>query len=161
MHARNRVEIRAKLIFDYLKMHRGRGYTIGELCRVLGIQDGSTTRAAIRRARDLATDAGLHFPPAVSGTAFKYMVTRKPGDAIKPMVQMARIEAGVRARRLDGETFVRARLDEIEDPAQREATRHTMSLLQVQRTANDAIQRVVDESMAALAPTQREQRRGR
>jgi hypothetical protein len=113
MHARNRVEDRAQRIFAYLRKHLGQRFTIDQLCRALGLQDGATTRAAIRRARDLATEAGLHFPPAVPHTGFTYVVTNLPGDALDPALHMARIEAGVRLRKEDGIEYMRRRLRDV------------------------------------------------
>lgn len=112
MHARNRVEDRAQRIFAFLR-DCGRSYDLPGLCRVLKINDGATTRSAIRRARDLATAAGLHFPPAVPANGFQYMVTNLPGDALDPALHMARTEAGVRARKQNGIEFMRRRMRDV------------------------------------------------
>ena len=73
----------------------------------LGIQDGSTTRSAIRRARDIASEAGYHFPPAVPQNDFSYQVTDLAEEALDPALHMARIERGVRRRKEDGIEFMR------------------------------------------------------
>lgn len=107
MSGRTRVENRAHLIFDFLVTRLNKGFTIAELCRALGLQDGATTRAAIRRARALATEAGLHFPPAIAANGFTYKVTDLAENAMRPTAQMGRVEAGVRARKEDGIEFLR------------------------------------------------------
>lgn len=113
MHSRNRVEQRAEAIFTYLRRHMGEGLTIAELCTLLRINDGATTRRAINRARDLATAEGLHFPPAVPANGLRYMVTNLAVDALDPSLHMARIEAGVRARKQNGVEFMRRRLRDV------------------------------------------------
>ena len=113
MHARNRVDERAEAIFTYLHRHMGEGFTITELCAALRINQGETTRSAIRRARALATASGLHFPPAVPHTGFRDMITNLAVDALDPALHMARVEAGVRARKQDGIEYMRRRLRDV------------------------------------------------
>lgn len=104
---RNRVDNRAELIYNHLALHMGKGFTMPALCRAVGITDSATTRAAIRRARDLATEAGYHFPPAIAANGFEYRVTNLAEDALDPTLQMSRIETGVRKRKETGIEFMR------------------------------------------------------
>jgi len=106
MNGRHRVENRAHLIYDYLTLHIGEGFTITELCDALDIYPGATTTAAINRARDLATEAGLHFPPAVPANKQRYVITRMPADALDPTLHMGRIVSGVRRREQVGIDFM-------------------------------------------------------
>lgn len=157
MSSRSRVEDRAHRIYDLLALNLTRKFTIGELCSRLDIQDGSTTRAAIRRARDLATEAGFHFPPAVPQNDMTYTVTNLPGDALYPAVQMSRIGRGVRLREQDGIEYMRRERAHV--PAElRPVVDMHLSVYDAARTALGTIQQAADDMVVALVRARREQR---
>jgi hypothetical protein len=152
--SRHRVENRAHLIYDYLCQHLGEGFTIDELCHAVGINDGATTRSAIRRARDLATEAGLHFPPAVPTTGFTYLVTRLPGDALDPALHMARIETGVRIRKQDGTEYMRRHLRDV-PPELRPIARAFVNIERKTERALAELRREADDMIVELVALRR------
>jgi len=155
--SRNRVENRAHLIYDFLVKNLGKGYTITELCRALSLQPGSTTTAAIRRARELATEAGYHFPPAVPATGHVYMVTNLPGDALDPTLHMARIETGVRARKNDGIDYMRRRLRDV-DPQDRPVARAFINIERKTEKALAELRKEAEDMIVELVKLRRGQR---
>jgi len=104
---RDRVGERARLIFAFLDENRGVGFTLPQLCQRLQFGPGATTRAALRKARDIATEKGLHFPPAVPANRQRYMITALPADAFDPTLHMGRIATGVRNREQVGIDFIK------------------------------------------------------
>ncbi len=92
------VDERTAIIYAFLREHKGQKFTLGELCTELDLEPGHKTQTAIRQARDLATAAGLHFPPAVPANGFTYTVTDLPEDALDPAMHMERIVSGVQRR---------------------------------------------------------------
>lgn len=154
MHTRNRVDDRAQAIFEYLKRHLGDGYTLSDLCAAVGIRPGATTTHAIRRARDLATEAGLHFPPAVPRTDFLYRITDYPGHAIDPTLHMSRIASGAQQRATIGVDFMRGRLKEV-DPADRPAAAVLVRLHVERRKAHALLDRAADDALAQLIELRR------
>lgn len=105
--SRSRVENRAQLVYEFLVTHMNEPFTMTELCKELDFNPGSTTTSAVRRAREIATESGLHFPPAVPQNGMSYRVTNLPENALDPSLQMSRIETGVRSRKEDGIEFMR------------------------------------------------------
>lgn len=157
MTSRNRVDNRAHLIYDFLALHLGDGFTMPDLCAELGITDGSTTRAAIRRARDLATEAGLHFPPAIAANDFTYRVTRLAEDALDPALQMARIERGVRLRKEDGYEFIRRERRSM--PAEMRPVADLLLTVHDQtKVALAAIQKAMDDYVVSIIGGRKDQR---
>lgn len=155
--SRDRVENRAHLIYDFLSKNLGVGFTITQLCQKLSLRPGSTTTAAIRRAREMATEAGFHFPPAVPATGQQYMVTKLPGDALDPSLHMARIEAGVRARKNDGVEFMRRRLREV-DPQDRPIVRAYVNIEQKTERALAELRKEADDLIVEMVKLRRGQR---
>lgn len=155
--SRTRVDDRARLIYDYLLGLGGQGVTMPELCEALQLQDGSTTRSAIRRARDLATKDGLHFPPAVPQNDMTYRVTSLPGDALDPALQMSRIESGVRNRKEDGLNFMR-RLERELPRDLRPIAKHFIATQETTREALAKIQASADQAALQLVKLRREDR---
>lgn len=153
------VDERADLIYAWLHQRLGQQFTMPQLCQALGLQPGTKTTAAIRRARDIATQAGLHFPPAVPQNGYTYTVTSLPGDALDPAIQMSRIEAGVRARADVGYEFMRRHRRQI--PADLRPV--VDAALQVQQTTRRALaeaQRAMDDMTIAIVKVRRQQRQG-
>lgn len=105
--SRDRIENRGHAIYEFLTLNLGEGYTLADLCQELGFEPGSTTSAAMRRARDLAAEAGYHLPPAIAENGYEYRVTKLAQDALAPTLQMARVERGVRLRKESGIEFMR------------------------------------------------------
>lgn len=155
--SRDRVENRAQLIYGYLVTHLGDGFTMPELCSALGITDGSTTRSAMRRARDLATEAGYHLPPAVPQNGMRYMVTNLPGDALDPSLHMARIEAGIRERKEDGIEFMRRERTKL-PPDLRPVVDMHLTVYDAAKTALGTIQQAADDMVVGLVKARRENR---
>jgi len=154
MHARNRVENRAQRIFVFLRDGFPEQYTIDELCQALDINDGATTRTAITRARDLATAQGLHFPPAVPANGFTYKVTKLPGDALDPALHMARIEAGIRARKEDGVEYMRRRLRDV-SPELRPVARAFVNIERKTERALAELRREADDMIVEMVKLRR------
>ncbi|MGH9251972.1 MAG: hypothetical protein ACRD0W_21010 [Acidimicrobiales bacterium] len=158
MSTRSRVENRAHLIYDFLVAHLGSGFTIAELCKHLRINNGATTRAAITRARDLATEAGLHFPPAVPQNGQRYMVTKLAEDAVDPTLQMGRIGAGVRHRGDVGYAFIKRERAALPPELRPLVTAWLEVKDQAERSAA-AIQRSFDDMVLAVVKARRDSRK--
>jgi hypothetical protein len=157
MTSRDRIEHRAEAIYTFLTLHLGHGYTIRELCDELDISPGTTTRTAITRARDLATEAGLHFPPAVPQNGFRYMVTGLAADAVDPTLHMTRIEAGVRRRKEDGIEFLRREGRYL--PADlKPIASYMVTTFDTTRRALGELQRAADDMVAELVKVRHEMR---
>lgn len=154
---RSRVENRAQMVYDFLALHMGEGYTLQELCIELGIDAGSTTRAAIRRARDLAAEAGYHFPPAVPQNGQRYKVTNLPQDALDPSLHMARIETGVRERKEDGIEFMRRERSKLPVDLRPVVDMH-LTVYDAARQALGTIQQAADDMVVGLVKARRESR---
>ena len=157
MSSRDRVQNRAERIYGFLLANMGTGYTKADLCKELEIGPGSTTEAAIKRARDMATEAGYHFPPAVPAQGFKYMVTDLAADAIDPTIHMSRIEAGVRARKETGMEFLRRERRNLA-PDERPIADMMLAFYDQTRTTMAAFQKSADDFVAQSVKTRREQR---
>lgn len=157
MNARNRVQIRAEAIYDYLLSLNGDGVTLPDMCTALGFEGGSTTRTAISRARDMATAEGLHFPPAVPANGMTYRVTSLPGDALDPTLHMARIEDGVRRRKDDGMDFMR-RLEKELPPDLRPIAKAFLAINDKTTEAIAGIRRAADEMAIELVKLRRHDR---
>ena len=157
--SRNRVENRAHLIFEFLASHMGEKFTLPELCEELSIEPGSTTRTAIRRARDLATEAGLHFPPAVPQNGMRYMVTNLAADALDPTLQMGRIRSGVANRENTGVEFMKRERAKL-PPDLRPIVTSYIELKDVIDKTQAQIQRSFDDAVLAFVKARREQRDG-
>jgi hypothetical protein len=144
------VNERAQVIFDYLSTHLGQGFTLEQLLAATGLENGTKTANAIRRARDIATANGLHFPPAIKvrGGVPLYRVTDQAADAVRPTQRMHAIARGVRRREEVGLDFMTAHQEQLDPAAQAE-----LVLVQQTRTAIAAIQAVEDAHMARLAAT--------
>jgi hypothetical protein len=154
---RNRVENRAQMIYAHLMLHRNQRFTMPQLCKALGIHDGSTTRTAIRRARGLATEAGYHFPPAVPANGCTYTVTDLPEKALDPSLHMARIETGVRARKENGIEFMRRERNKLPADLRPVVDMH-LTIHDAAREALGTIQRAADDMVVNLVKARREQR---
>jgi hypothetical protein len=152
------VENRAQLIYGFLRGNMGVRFSKAEVLHATGLEPGTKSEAAMRRARDIATADGLHFPPAVPATGFGYMVTELADDAIEPTIHMAKIEAGVRARKEVGEEFIADRLRGIEDPALRRTMTNYLRTKQKIARFSAEMQREVDDQMVELIAVQREVR---
>lgn len=157
--SRNRVENRAHLIYEHLALHMGEGFTLRQLCEDLDIQPGSTTRSAISRARDLATEAGLHFPPAVPQNGHTYKVTKLAADALDPTLHMGRIRAGVAQRENTGVEFMKRERAKL-PPDLRPIVTSYIELKDVIDKTQAQIQRSFDDAVIAFVKARREQRGG-
>lgn len=155
--SRNRVANRAHRIYDFLLTNKGTGFTRADLLANLSIEEGSTTSAAIRMARDLATEAGYHFPPAVPANGHKYMVTDLAEHALDPVAHMGRIEAGVRARKEDGIEFMRRERQHV-DPGLAPVIDMYITMYDTVRTSLAAIQKAADDMTVQLVKSRREAR---
>lgn len=148
---------RAVVIYAFLRNHLGERYTLEKLCQKLGLRPGTRTRAAIRRARDLATADGLHFPPAVPANGCTYVVTELAEDAIDPALHMSRIEAGARKRADNGFEFMRK--EEKTLPREwRPSIKGYIALRDEQRRSQAAQQRILDDMVVEIAQARREAR---
>jgi len=157
MSTRNRVDERAHRIYDFLVARLGAGFTLIELCRGLGIRPGSTTTAAIRRARDLATEAGQHFPPAVPANGQRYMVTQDPGDALDPTLHMGRIGQGVQVREQVGIDFMEREMRAMPADLKPIAAFYLKAQKTKQRAAAE-LQKAADDMVVDLVKLRRSQR---
>jgi len=154
MTSRDRVEHRAQMIYTFLSLHLGTGYTIAELCKELDIEPGATTRSAITRARDLATEAGRHFPPAVPQNEHRYMVTELAIDAVDPTLHMSRIEAGIRRRKESGIEFLRREGRHL-PPELKPISAYMVKTYDTTRRAIGELQRAADDMVAELVKVRR------
>lgn len=154
MTSRDRVEQRAQLIYEFLSLHLGEGYTIGELCDELDIENSATTRSAINRARDLAAEAGRHFPPAVPQNEHRYLVTELAEDAVDPTLHMSRIGAGVRRREESGIEFMRRERRHL-SPELKPIADYMVKSYDTTRRAIGELQRVADDMVAELVKVRR------
>jgi len=155
--SRRRVENRAQMIYAHLLLHRNQPFTMPQLCKALGFQDGSTTRSAVRRARDLATEAGYHFPPSVAANRHTYTVTDLPEKALDPSLHMARIETGVRKRKENGIEFMRRERNKLPADLRPVVDMH-LTVHDAAREALGTIQRAADDMVVNLVKARREQR---
>lgn len=110
---RSRVDDRAQLIYDFLKANLNTVYKIGDLLGALDLNDGTTTRTAIRRARGLAVEDGLCFPVACPANGFTYCVTDNPSAALDPAIHLGGIGLGVGVRKDVHDEFIRSRMAEL------------------------------------------------
>jgi hypothetical protein len=156
--SRNRVENRAQMIYTHLMLHRNETFTMPQLCKALGIHDSSTTRTAIRRARDLATEAGYHFPPAVAANGHTYTVTELPERALDPSLHMARIETGIRERKENGIEFMRRERSKLPADLRPVVDMH-LTVHDAARQALGTIQKAADDMVVNLVAARREQRK--
>ncbi len=157
MSTRNRVENRAQMIYDHLVTHMGQKFTMPDLCQSLGITDGATTRSAVRRARELSTGAGYHFPPAVPQNGMTYTVTDLPELALDPSLHMSRIESGVRARKEDGIEFMRRERHKLPLELRPVVDMH-LTVHDAARQALGTIQKAADDMVIGLVKARREGR---
>lgn len=155
--SRNRVENRAHLIYEYLALNMGQGFTLPQLCEELDIQPGSTTRSAISRARDLATEAGLHFPPAVPQNGHTYRVTNLAADALDPTLHMGRIRRGVTHRENTGVEFMKRERSKL-PPDLKPIVTSYIELKEVIDKTQAQIQRSFDDAVLAFVKVRRDQR---
>lgn len=157
MSSRDRVQNRAERIYGFLLANMGTGYTKAELCKELEIGPGSTTDTAIKRARELAAEAGYHFPPAVPATGHVYMVTNLAADALDPTAHISRIEAGVRATKEVGMEFMRRERKTL-PPDLRPVVDMMLTVHDATQSALAAIQKAADDMTVQLVKARREQR---
>lgn len=152
------VDQRAQDFYRFLLRHQGQKFTLAELLGRTGYQPGAKSTAAIRRARDLATENGLHFPPAVPQNGYTYSITEEPEWAYEPAMQMDRIAAGVQRRADVGFDFIERHQGEI-PPDMRPAVMGIVRVRQeVQRSAA-ALRRVYEDMLADTAKARRQARR--
>lgn len=148
---------RAAVIYAFLRTHPGKRYTLPELCAKLGLQPGAKTRAAIHRARGLATDDGLHFPPAVPANGMTYTVTELAEDALDPAMHMSRIEAGARARADIGYEFMR-RQEKTLPKDLRPALKATLAIRDEIKRSQAAMLRIWEDHVVDMVKARREDR---
>lgn len=158
MASRERVQNRAELIFNFLAENINKGYTKPELLAELHLQAGSTTDAAIKRAREMAAEAGLHLPPAVPANEFRYMVTGLAENALDPTVHMGRIETGVRRRKESGIEFMRRERANL-PPDLRPIVDMYITVEDATTSALSTIRKAGDDMVVAIAKARSEQRR--
>lgn len=157
MSSRDRVTNRAHQIYDFLSAHLGEKFTLPELCDHLDFEPGSTTRNAIRKARDLATEAGYHFPPAVPANDHTYTVTNMAADVLDPTAHMSRIESGARARKEQGIEFLRRERQSLPNDLKPVADMY-VSVHDAARNALATIQKAADDMTVELIKARREGR---
>jgi hypothetical protein len=153
----NGVEARGQRIFEFLSQRLDQGFTLEEICGELQIHPGDKTRRAMRHARRIATEQGLHLPPATPGGGFRYWVTASPGLAVDGTLQMAAVEAGVRRRKEIGVEFIEATRRDA-DPADRPIINALLSAETRIRDAVAQMDAVRDDVVKALIASRREQR---
>ena len=158
MASRDRVQNRAELIHNFLAANINTGYTKPELLAELNLQAGSTTEAAIRRARGMAAEAGLHFPPAVPANGNRYMVTGLAENALDPTVHMGRIETGVRRRKESGVEFMRRERANL-PPDLRPVVDMYITVEDATTSALSTIRKAGDEMVVAIAKARSDQRK--
>lgn len=111
--SRGRVDQRAETIYAFLKKNLNKPFVIGDLMKKTSLRDSSTTRAAIRKARDLAARDGLCFPVACWDNGNTYCVTDVPQAAIDPSIHLGKIAQGVGVRKDVHDDFIRARMNKL------------------------------------------------
>lgn len=116
--SRTRVNDRAQLIYDFLKLNLNTVYKIGDLLTELDLNDSKTTRTAIRRARGLAEKDGLCFPVACPANGFTYCVTDNPAAVLDPSIHLGTIGVGVGVRKDVHDEFMRSRMAQL-SPSER------------------------------------------
>lgn len=107
---------RGEQVYAYLAAHLNQPHTRSALLAAVGLNPGHGTDAAIRHAREMATAAGLHFPPAVPGNGYTYWVIDQPEDAIIPTRHMFKVAAGVEYRTAVGVEFMAANAAQFTHP---------------------------------------------
>lgn len=111
--SRSRVEERAQRIYTFLAAHLNTPYTIDALLRKTQLRDGSTTRAAIKRARELATEDGLCLPVACWDNGNTYCVTDVGAAAIDSTIHLGKIAQGVGVTKDVHDAFIRSRMSKM------------------------------------------------
>lgn len=137
--SRNRVNDRAHTIFLFLQENLNKPYTFGDLMQATRLQDGATTRAAIRKARDLAEDAGLCFPVACAANGNTYCVTDDPSAVLDPAIHLGSIAEGVGARKDVHDSFMQSRMAQM-SPAERRVANQLAELDEAARQQRRAHQ---------------------
>jgi hypothetical protein len=148
------VDERATIIYAFLREHQGEKFTLGELCTELDLEPGQKTQTAMRQARDLATAAGLHFPPAVPANGFTYTVTDLPEDAFDPAMHMERIVSGVQRRADVGWDYLKRHQGELGD----DVRPVVLALLEMQESLQGysaAIRKAFDDLIVATIRSRR------
>lgn len=150
--ARNRVEGRAQAIFDFLQENLNVPFTIDQLMAETGLQDSATTRAAIRRARGIAEDAGLCFPVACHANGNTYCVTDDPSAVLDPAIHLGAIAQGVGTRKDVHDSFMQKRMAQM-SPADRQIFNHLESLDAAARQQREAHRSLLKTLMAVRKET--------
>lgn len=152
--SRSRVQERAEIIYSFLREHLNTPYTIDELLSALSLHDGSTTRAAIRAARDLAAEDGLCLPVACWENGRTYCVTDVGAAAIDPSIHLGKIALGVGVRKDVHDEFIRARMNKL-TPADRAMFNSLEKFEAAQREQRAAYAEVLN-AITAVRRSQRE-----
>jgi hypothetical protein len=155
--SRNRVAERAEQIYSYLKADLNRPHLIGDILHKLKIKDGATTRAAIKRARELATADGLHFPTACPANNFSYTVTNDPSAAFDPVLHLARLAQGVQATKKVGVDFMDEHVREMQ-PSDRAMAKGYLAFEKTIEDAVSTVQAAAAELTKATVSARREMR---
>lgn len=146
--SRTRVTDRAHTIFTFLEENLNKPYTITELLEAVGLQDGATTRAAIRQARHLAEDAGLCLPVACPANGHTYCVTDDPRAALDPAIHLGSIATGVGVAKDVHESFMQSRMGRL-TPAERKLA-HALAEADAAAKAQRRTHQAVLQSVVAM-----------
>lgn len=144
------VDDRAQNILAWLLANQGRrGVRRHTMLAELGLSPGSKTDQAMKRAWQMATAIGMHFPSACYSNGWEMHVTTDPVEAIRPLAQLLAIANGVLTRAGDAAEFLNARSAELsaEQAAQvvhlirrhRQAQGATTGMLEIAREMATAV----------------------
>lgn len=152
---RNRVNDRAHTIFMFLEENLNKPYTIGDLLAATGLQDGATTRAAIRKARALAEDAGLCMPVACPANGHTYCVTDDPQAVLDPAIHLGAIATGVEVTKEVHDSFMQSRMSQL-TPAERKLLHALGEMGETDRAQRRARQSVLQATIAIRREARKE-----
>lgn len=109
----NKIDLRARRIYDYLRERLNEPVRKQELLDELGLQSSKTTRVAIGRARDLAAADDLYLTIPVEANGFTMAVTDDVSAAVDPALWLSRVEHGVAVPRHIADDFMRSRMENL------------------------------------------------
>lgn len=151
--SRNRVEERARAIYDHLRADLNTLYTLHDLLAAVDLRESATTRTAIGKARELAAEDGLCLPVACPANGYTYCVTDDPGAVVDPSMHLGRISIGVGVRKDVHDDFIRSRMSKL-SPADRSMFHSLEKYEEAQRATREAY----NEITKAMVAVRRERR---
>jgi hypothetical protein len=111
---RSNIETNAKRIFGWLARHRGEKFQFGEVCYELGLPTSKTTKAALRLVAALAEQSGLYLTVPCHENGWTLALTNDITEWPRPDRQLARIQAGIEARREQGFSFAQTHHEQLD-----------------------------------------------